>query len=76
MGLSPLNWLCLVVAMLIPRKPEPVVCYCCRQNITGQAYQHGGLSYCAAHWLERQNFLAAKHRIHYCWELPAKERQP
>ncbi len=61
--------------MLSPRRPEPVLCFCCRKVINGEAYQHGGLSYCGEHWLSRQNATIARITIKNCWQLPAKERK-
>lgn len=65
-----------VLAMLTPRRPEPVLCFHCRKDITGQAYQHGGLSYCAEHWYERvTNPQTARIILNHCWKLPTKDRQ-
>lgn len=40
-----------------PRKPDPVLCYSCRREVTGEAYSHDQRSYCAQHWLERQRLM-------------------
>ncbi len=51
-------------------QPKRVLCNRCRCDVTGEAYQWAGHSYCGPHWLELQNYPLRSALVKRCYEKP------